>query len=76
VCIDPEEELEPDEDMPELIQAHAALAVACLALRMIAAGELGTIGAARALQHLRREHPVARQHLTPEALGEAQEEST
>ena len=57
------------EELPEALQLHAALSVACLALRMIAAGEAGSSGAAQALQILRRDHPAAREHLPPEELG-------
>lgn len=61
--------MRPEEELPEALQLHAALSIACLALRMIAAGEAGTSGAAQALRILRRDHPVSREHLAPEELG-------
>jgi hypothetical protein len=65
---DPRDALdEPDGDIPEAIRLHAALAVACLGLRLIADGTLpGQKAAAAALDVLRRQHPDAREHLSPE----------
>lgn len=58
---------EPDDDLPEAVRLHAALAVACLALRLIADDTLPAQATARAtLDLLRRKHPDAREHLPPE----------
>lgn len=56
-----------DDDLPEVLQLHKALAVACLALELIAHGDLpGSSTATAALNHLRRRHPVAREYLDPD----------
>lgn len=56
-----------DADLPELVQLHKALAVACLALELIANGDMpGPSTATATVNHLRRKHPVARQHLDPD----------
>lgn len=56
--------METDEDLPEAIRLHKALAVACLALDLIADGSLpGQQTAARTIDLLRREHPDVIEHL-------------
>lgn len=57
----------PDDDMPEAIRLHAALAVAVLALELIADdANLNHPAMARAaLNHLRRRHPVSLEHMDP-----------
>ena len=58
---------EPDADLPEAVRLHSALAVACLALRLIADDALPAKTVARAtLDLLRRKYPDAREHLMPE----------
>jgi hypothetical protein len=56
-----------DDDMPEALQLHAALAVACLALDLIASGTMedGQRAAQQALNILRRRHPVCAEHIPP-----------
>jgi hypothetical protein len=53
------------DELPEAIQLHAALALACLALDLIANDELSDPkrGAEAAITVLRRDYPVSRQHL-------------
>lgn len=59
----PEEEAE---ELPEALQLHAALAIACLALELIADESFPAKAAAvQTIRLLRRDHPVAREHLTP-----------
>lgn len=59
-----------DVDVPEAIRAHAALAVAILALELIADASIddvrgGAAMARAALGHLYRKHPVSREHIAP-----------
>lgn len=54
-----------DNDIPETIRLHAALAVACLALELIASENRKPVATARAtIRLLRRQHPDARQHVS------------
>jgi hypothetical protein len=59
---------EPDEEVPEAIRLHKALAVAILALELIASRDMpGPSTAAATLNHLRAKHPDSHEHLTPPA---------
>jgi hypothetical protein len=55
-----------EEELPESLQLHAALSIACLALELIAGGSLpGKSTAAATLRVLRRDHPVCHEHIAP-----------
>lgn len=57
-----------DEELPEAVRLHAALAIACLALDLIALGTLSDprAGARAAVKLLLRDYPETHEHLTPE----------
>lgn len=59
-------EPEPEEELPEALQLHKALSIACLALELIADESLpAKTTALQTIRMLRRDHPVSREHLTP-----------
>lgn len=55
-----------DDDLPEALRLHEALAVAILALELIANGEMHhpVVVAFSALNLLRKNHPDSREHMT------------
>lgn len=54
-----------DDDLPEAIRLHKALAVACLALELIASENHRPVRTARAtIRLLRKQHPDTREHLS------------
>lgn len=56
---------DPEDEVPEAVRLHSALAIACLALELIADGSLpGKPTASATIAILRRNHPDAREHLT------------
>jgi hypothetical protein len=55
-----------EEELPEALRLHKALAVAILALELIASGDMpGPSTAAATLNHLRAKHPDSREHMMP-----------
>lgn len=60
-----------DDDMPEVIRLHSAVAMMIMCLEMIARGEgpPPRIIARTALDVLKRRHPDVVEHMTPEPDG-------
>jgi hypothetical protein len=54
-----------DDELPEALRLHKALAVACLALELIASEKHRPVATARStIRLLRRQHPDAVEHLS------------